>query len=73
MSSEQTRTIEAPSREPEGRLTIESQVFCPCADPWTKAVPSGDVRLSLHEMNDQALSRYDCWWIAWKAAPPPSA
>ena len=67
MSSKQTRTIGAPHREPAGGLTIESRrVLSLCAYSWTKAVPSGGVRLTLHGMKDQAPSEYDCWWSAWK-------
>ena len=53
--------------KPEGRLTIENRrVLGPYAYSWTWAIPSGDVRLSPHVMNDRAPSKYECWWIEWK-------
>lgn len=67
MSSEQTRTIEAPRREPAGRLTVESRrAFDCCAYSWTKAVLSIDHRLSLHGMYEQTISEYERWWTVWK-------
>lgn len=67
MSSEQTRTIETPRREPAGGLTVENRrAFDSCACPWTKAVLSSDHRLSLHGIYDQTLFKDERWWTVWK-------
>ena len=67
MNREQARTTVTPRMEPVGQLTIEyHRFFSRCAHALTKAVSSGEVRLVLIRMNDQTLSNYDRWWIAWK-------